>query len=517
MKKLQELIEIVNPVKLKGVEVLGRSDTLVDQLYHMIRKGEVQSDEDALRLLYNGSEAKNALYQIKEKLYEKLFDSIFIIDLSERNHTGSNLAFTENFKYTAVLEFLSARGGQNNIIPLGKKILRSAIKYNQASIIVRVAKILARKHVIINGDEKMLDYYHELHEKYRKIEDLRIQAEYCWYKISVKFNKKRVIVNSEIAEQAEQYANALASKLIPGHTCLTFAYLVLLRIRKCEVQHDYESVVKLVNENLPKLDDYPDANGGIYNGLINKKLSALITLRRYKEAKETAQENLKHLREGQKVWFTLLDSIIVLNFYERNYEEAFRIYLLSVNHNGFKFLTESRKEVYSVYRAYLQFFINIGLLDYPESLKKKKPYRYVKFNNEVHIFTKDKKGINITFIVAQFLLLFTEGNYKLANEKIKSVKIYTTKHLRVDETYRPHCFLKMLVKLVECDFHKAATLRKTKSLFEKLKNRPPNAKRLRSDVEVVPYEDLWEFILERIDNRFRSGLKNEKPKVSPLT
>ena len=508
MKKLQELIEIVNPVKLKGVQVLGRSDSLVDKLYHLIRLGEVTNDDDALRLLYGSSDSKKALYQIKEKLYEKLFDSIFIIDLAESNHTAGVLAYSQNFKITAVFEWLSRRGSQNNIIPLGKKILKSAIKYNHCDIIVRVAKILARKHVIIDGDENMLDYYHELYERYQKVEALQAKAQYYWYKISVKFNKKRIVGDNELGVKAASYADEIESRLIPNHTCYTFTYLILLRIRRYEIEQDYESVVNLVNENLPKLETYPDAHSGIYNGLINKKLSALITLRKYQEANETAQENLKYVREGQKVWFTLMNSIIILNFYENNYKEAFEVYLKSVNHSGFKFLTDSRKEVYKVYRAYLQFFININLLDYPDDMKKPKPFRYAKFNNEVHIFTKDKKGINISFIVAQFLLLFTEGNYKLANEKIASIKSYTRKHLKDDETFRPNCFLKMLVKLVECDFHKAATLRKTKTLHEKLKNHTPKAKRLRSDVEVVPYEDLWEIILGRIDNRFRQGLKN---------
>ena len=165
---------------------------MIDRLYHLIRTGEVENDEDALRLLYNNSGSKVALYQIKEKLSEKLFDSIFIIDLTEKNHSIEALAYVESAKNTAVFEFMSRRGGQKNIIPLGKKILKSAIKYNHAALVVRVSKLLARKYVIIEGDEKMFDYYHELYNKYAKIESLQTQAEYYWYKISVKFNKKRI-------------------------------------------------------------------------------------------------------------------------------------------------------------------------------------------------------------------------------------------------------------------------------------------------------------------------------------
>ncbi len=512
MLKLQELIEIVNPNKLKGVEVLGKSNTKVDQLYHLIRSGEVKEDKDALLLLYNNATSKTALYQTKEKLHNKLIDSLFTIDLREKTHVEYDIVFNEILKQTTVLEWLSRRGGQNNLLTLGNKILKKAIKFNQADIIIRVAKILAKKYVIIDGDEKKLDYYHSLCERYSKIDGINRLAEYYWYKISVNFNKKSIVKDLELLEKVNQFIDDLEPKLISGHRCTSFTYLVLLKIRKSEIEQDFESVVEIVDNNIGKLKNYPDVAAGIYNGLISKKLSALITLRKYVQANKTAHQNLKYLREGQKAWFTLYDSIITLYLYEQKYSLAFEAYLKAVNHNAFKFLVDSRKETYKVFRAYLQFYINIGLLDYPEGASSTKPLRYAKFNNEMRIFTHDKKGFNTTIIIAQFLLLFTEEKYREANDKIESVRSYTRKHLKLGETFRSRCFLKMLVKLVEADFHKAATIRKTKDLYAKLQNHPPDAKRLRSDVEIVPYEHLWEIILSRIDNSFRGVFKSKKKK-----
>jgi len=510
MNKLQELIGLVNPTKLKGIEVLGKSDTIIDKLYHLIQKGEVVDDEGAQIALYGDSNSKTALYQVKEKLYNKLLDSIFIIDAKEKNHVDYDLAFLDNFKYAAVFEFLSARSAHKNIFFLGNKILKRALAHNQAGVVVRVARILSRKSALIEGDEKKVDYYHDIYSKYHKIEELQSLAEYYWYKISVKFNKRRVVADHSLAKKADDFADDIERLLVPGHTCATYLYLISLRVRSKEIQNDHNSVLELVEHYLPTLKNYVDVNGSAYNALYTKKLSALITLRRYAEANKVAIQNLKYLREGQKTWFTLLEKILNLNLHEKKYDKAFEIYFTLVNHKGFKFMNESRREIFKVYRAYFQFFINIDLLDYPDTALEKKPFRYARFCNEVHIFNKDKKGVNNTIIVAQFLLLFTEGKYQEANDKIESVRSYARKHLRVDVTFRSNCFLKMLVKLVECDFHKAATMRKTKTLFEKLKNHPKDTKRLRSDVEIVPYEELWEIILDRIDNSFRGVFKSGK-------
>ena len=512
MKKLLELIEIVNPTKLKGIEVLGKSDTLVDKLYHQLRKGEIKSDQDALKILYKDTKSKTALYQVKEKLYDKLIDSLFIIDPSEKTFTEYDFVYHDNLKQATVIEWLSRRGGQNNILILGNKIIKKAIKFNQADIVLRVAKILARKYVIIEGDEKKLEYYNDLSSKYQELSEINRLAEYYWYKISVRFNRKSVVVDDDLLARTQIYISDLESKLVPGLKCNTFAYYVLLKIRKCEILHDFEAVIKIVDENIQKLKDFHDSTGGIYNAFLNKKLTALITLRKYSEANNTAHKNLKFLREGQVTWFTLHDNIITLFLCEQKYSLALKAYLRSTKHSAFKFLTDTRKETYKVYRAYLQFYINIGLLEYPDEATSKKPLRYAKFSNEMHIFTHDKKGVNTTIIIAQFLLLFTEEKYREANDKIESVRSYTRKHLKLGETFRSRCFLKMLVKLVEADFHKAATIRKTKDLYAKLQNHPPDAKRLRSDVEIVPYEHLWEIILSRIDNSFRGVFKSKKIK-----
>jgi len=516
MKKLQELIEIVSPLKLKGTNILGKSNALADQLYRLIHSGKITSDDEAMNILYAGQKSKAGLYQLKEKLYGKLLDSTFIIDTTEKNHTDLNLAATYCKKHTAIFEYLSGKGVQHSIFPLGEKILKMAIKFNLPSYVCRVSAILVRKSALIFGDDKLMEYYRNLYISYREMEMLEELSSYYWFNISLNNSKKRVVFDNELIIRATQYADDLEKKMLQKHTCNTFIAYANLRIRSKELENNYNEVIRLVDIFILELAEYKHTAGSYYNTLFAKKLLALITLRRFKEANDTAKKNLKYLREGEKSWFTLLESMIILNFYEKSYKTSFELYFKVTKHRSFKFLQESRKEIFKVYRAYFQFFINIGLLKIPHEYREKKRFRYARFRNEMLIYSKDKKGINITIIVAEFLLLFTEGKYNDANDKIESVRSYTRKHLREDGTFRSYCFLKMLVKLVESNYHKAATMRRTKKLYQKLQNHPPEAKRTSSHVEIVPFEQLWELILERIDNSFRGTFKTMKEKRTEI-
>lgn len=513
MQELFELIRIANPTKLKNIQPLGKVDTLADTLYSLIQKGEVQSDEDALRHLYSDTKSKVALYQVKEKLFNKLVDTILIIDPNSKNVSPYSIAHHDCLKFCAAFEKITLKGGKKSVLKLGEKTLKLALAYNMSDIIVRISKVLMRKAVYLLKDEKKLNFYRKLYVKYIAIEQLDELSNYYWLNISLRTSQKRMIADDALIEQANQYIKELESKLLPDHTAATFLNIQGLKLRIEELKHNHEKVVELVDEYLIGLKNYKDVHANYFTVGLNMKMSALITLRRYREAEKVAQKTFKTTREGYSSWFTALENLLILHFYQSKYAEALKVYQQGSTNKGFKLLPKSRQEIFNVYRAYIQFFMNVGLLSTQEAGRGYKTYRSAKFSNEVPIFSKDKIGVNITIKVAQFILLFTEGKYKEANKKIESLRQYAHSHLRKGVTYRANCFMKMLIKLIECSYHKDATIRKTKDNLEKLKNIPPEAQRQTSHVEIVPYETLWEIIMDRIDNSSLYKFK-KKPKIA---
>ena len=75
MTELKELVDIITRNKVKSIEIIGNpSDkgTKMMQFYDLIAKGQVQSDEEAFRLLYKKGEDKNAYYKLKHLLRDRL-------------------------------------------------------------------------------------------------------------------------------------------------------------------------------------------------------------------------------------------------------------------------------------------------------------------------------------------------------------------------------------------------------------------------------------------------------------
>jgi len=510
MEKLMELIEIVSTKKLKKLDIPGRSDSTVDQLFNLIEQGKIRTDEEALSELFSNSESKSSLYLAKRKLYEKLLDFLLIIDISEKYHIDFNRIGILGRKRTSQLENLLAKHSDRNIIPIGESILKLAQKYKHVDVLCRVLPILMKKAIFISKNEQKMQEYRRMYEKYHAMQELQNLAGYYWLCIAAKFVDKRFLFDERLLRELKNYTTLLKKKLKKEHTCITLIHFANLCIREKEILNDYKSVIKLTESFYQQAIKYIDASPTFNYHLLNKKLSAEITLHRFAEAYNTGIECLKNIRVGHKNWFTLQDNLITLCLHDKKYDTAFKICRETTSHRQFKFLSPWKKETFTVYRAFLQFFINTGLLIVPDDKPEKHKFRVSKFNNEVPIFSKDKEGFNITILIIQFLLLFTEEKYDKAYDKISSVKEYSKKHLKNDSTYRSYCFLKMLVKLVECNYHKAATISKTNRLYQKLKSRSSDIQRTSNHVEIAPFEHLWKIILDRIDNRFRGTFNAKK-------
>nr|MBX2875750.1 hypothetical protein [Saprospiraceae bacterium] len=87
-------------------------------------------------------------------------------------------------------------------------------------------------------------------------------------------------------------------------------------------------------------------------------------------------------------------------------------------------------------------------------------------------------------------------------DKMESLQAYTHRYLREDDTYRSNCFIKMLLCLPAASFHKKAVLRKADKYWKKLQSKPIEQANQSAELEIVPYEMLWEFVLEGLDEKW---------------
>jgi hypothetical protein len=112
------------------------------------------------------------------------------------------------------------------------------------------------------------------------------------------------------------------------------------------------------------------------------------------------------------------------------------------------------------------------------------------------IFSKDKRGLNISILIVQILLLIHYRKHDAAMGRIESIEKYCSRYLRHGDTFRSNCFIKMLLQIPKSKFQTNSLIRKTEKLVELIKSVPLESARQTSEIEIVPYEDLWELVLD---------------------
>jgi hypothetical protein len=80
-------------------------------------------------------------------------------------------------------------------------------------------------------------------------------------------------------------------------------------------------------------------------------------------------------------------------------------------------------------------------------------------------------------------------------DRTEALKQYIYRHLRHKDHIRSNCFINMIISL-EKGYFKAPTVQKHAAPhFQKLKRNPLKNSKQDFEVEIVPYEHLWSFLL----------------------
>jgi hypothetical protein len=243
-------------------------------------------------------------------------------------------------------------------------------------------------------------------------------------------------------------------------------------------------------------------------------LANLIKIGKYAEGRHLACKQMEILDNIKYNWHIISYYYFVLNCHDQEYTIAYKTAHSVFSKPSFKNLSEIIKQLWHVNKAYAHFFYKcqkVELTDEEESKIKK--FRIYKFLNEVPIYSKDKMGINISILIIQMLFLIWEKKYKDVHDRINSLNWYCQKYLAQGDTYRSHCFIKMLVQLAKADLHPIRGQRYAQKYHDKLVAHPLSKSRQGVEVEVVPYDDLWDLIIEMC-GRNGNGFKSNVPAIS---
>ncbi len=498
MKNLIEISKIVTKRKVKKIEIfdeyyLKHKNSKFNEFYAALSANKFKNDRDAATYLYQSTPTDPKYRQLKSRFKKRLLNNLFFLDVNVPSAANYERASYSCNRDWTLVQILLSYGATQTAVSHAKQILTTALKFKFANIIVNCARIL-RANASENGDEKAFLLYHEHVTKYSKVLDAEVQSEELFQRVKLSYFKPPYDL-----EQIEANCESLVRLSETFDSPIIFYNMFLVWILRYEMVHEYEIMLEICDQ----ADMYIEKNPDFYHEekLIifhTKRMLAYLHLKDYKKGKVNAERCLNAYPEGSSTWFSFMEYYLLLAIHTEQYIQAMAIYNQATSNSKFKKLDSVHKEKWALYEAFLNYIINYIQQDnLILQRQQKKRFNNQKFLDKSPNYGKDLRIFNVLIYILQVLFLLEKRNYTGASEKIDRLKNLANRQLKKDEYYRPIQFIRLLQALKKANYQ-TDEMRTTEKYRKNLESQNFAYRGALYQLEVIPYEKLWDFLLARL-------------------
>lgn len=493
MDTIKEIVNFLDGYKIRNIDIIGNdtSKSRYTAIYKLLRDGNLKTDEDVAQFLYG----KNILtthskYRFfKSDFKDKLLNTILFID--SNNPALSNY---EKIVYKATrdwvsIEILFKRGIYNAAVALAEQLLKTAIKYEITDLTVKICERLKNVYLSQFENIKMYEYHKQLFWQYKEVLDAEYIAKDVLQIAKIDFITHPTSKSSEIAESS---LNSIKPYIghVKSSNFLISSYSIKIAIYY--YRKKYEKVIELCDEAINIFNNKKLGLENIVAGMTRQKVVCLFLLKKLSEAYSVLEYSNKLHAVGNFHWFSNMELQMLITFHTHNYTEGYNLYHKVIRVKQFKHLEDKKKEIWDIFKAYLYILIKLGKIT---NVGKSDLYSFKlkKFLNTVPSLSNDKKGMNISILIAQIVILIIDRRKEALDDKLQSIEKYVTRHVKRNdiETYRANQFIKLLLEIPKSGFILKEINRNKKVILKKITSIESTIIPNSYKVEIIPYEHLW--------------------------
>ncbi len=489
IKQLSNIVERYRKETLNQFKSLDKKDNQLGILYQKVLSNTANDQAKLITELFPGSEhGGKYLNHLKHRLTNKL-SALVLLQNFGKNKVQK--AYYSSYKRYAVAKILIGFGAKQIGVKIAESAFSLAAKYEFTDICFFLTNELMLHYGAILGEKKLFIKYQELSSYYLEIIRGEYLAQRYYTEVAFYFSNSRS-TKSELAKKSMDYASKLYQirKTVKTYKFNHFYFNILAT--QYQFLNDYENLIDVCEQAIDYFEslDRPLPYAVFFSFYI-KKASSNINLKRFEVADQDLLECQNITPEGSYNWHVMMIYRALLGFHAKRYEltfEAFekvKIYIDNVPDNII--------QQWRIIEAYIYFFKK--QLD----LERKSRFKLGKFLNDVPIYSKDKRGNNISILILQILIFLSQGKKPAIIDRIDALKKYTRRYLNTDNTFRSSCFIKMLIQLESGRFNRIAVSRRAEPYVDQLNSVPIDVAQQPGELEVVPYEVLWEMVLDMLD------------------
>lgn len=496
MKHLIEIAKILTQKKVKRIDVfdasyLSQKNNKFTIFYDALVGRKLKNDRDAAALLYQSSPTDARYRQLKSRFRRRLLNTLFFIDPDQPGISEYDRAYFSCSKDWALISILMSNQSVIAAEALARQTLQTALHFKFSDLIVNCARVL-RDFSADAGKQSDFAEFNELIETYSVLMQAEIRAEALFLRCTNSIHAGDEPDPAESLRQLTDLADRHASMLIKYHRYL--ADIVLL-----EAKAEFQAVLSLCNE----AEKYIEVQNDFFpeDKLLRfyiHKMAAMLHLRDYKQGKAAVEKYLSAFPEGTESWFLFMEFYFLLAMHTAQYIQAAAIAEKTTQHPKFKKYVLNHKEKWKIFEYNLAYVVQRQSQDFPAILQKGKNLSPTQlFPEEAISYQKDQKHSTAVWLILKVLLLLEKNSLLKAQELIDQLRDFSSKYLKGEEDFRIIQFVRLLQQAAKANFQRNA-LKNVEKHLEGLKIKTFQYTYPLSCQEVIPFEYLWEQVLEQL-------------------
>lgn len=507
MEELRSLVNVTKKHKIKNIQVVSRpagsKTSKLFQLFEGIAEEQFKNDDEAMMGLYQSNKEENiraAYKKLKRRLEKRLHNTVFFIDSHEARFKSKQKAYYYCFKQLATVKILIGRGARPAAIPLAEKTLRKAIEFEITPVVIELATDLRNHYAVHGGTSAQCRKLDDMVEQYSCLRRAEQMAEQYYSSLMLKAAKKRS-TDPALEKDACRYLLSLELELkqLKQRKLSSYRFYqlyFLIKIIKNEICGNKQLAVETCQEAIHHFQNSrKDDQETFLFSFFFKLLQTQMQAGQLDKARQTANrcEDLLYARKQSTDWIQVKYCRALLSFQTRHYQEAYSIYQNAATHKLFKNQSPQSAERWKIINAYLHYLIEIGKVS-QEAAGQTGRFRLGRFLNDFFIVSKDKLGYNIDLIALQVLFHLHWKQFDKIIDQAEPWTSYADRLRRKRVGSRAHYFLRLLLCLEKHNFHPLAVRRHAVDWLKKLQQTEVD-----TQLEIIPYEHIWELILSSLD------------------
>lgn len=498
MRDLIELVGLINKTKLKSNEFMKsiiEPGSKMEKLFDALLNKTIQEDEDVKALF--PEEPNVNVTSLKNKLKERLLDAIFLLDFKEANYSSRQKAFFECYKKWSAAMTLLIRNAKIIGIDQLERLLRHTKHFEFTELTLDILRVLRLQYSTVDGDIEKYESVKKQYLEYEEIWQMESKAEFYYSELMAQYTNSKS-TKTEVMDQAQRYYDELKGYM---DTCSSFKLHLFGRMVHLLIfnsVNDYVNTARLCEDAISFFDQKEYDSGLPLQVFYYNLIVCYLQLGEFEKGQQVINRCEYYFEEGSFNWFKLQELFFLLAMRTGHFEEGYHLYEKVTNYPQFKDKQAQIVEMWNIFQAYVFYLIKVEKI--PESVlsERSKRFKMAKFINDISLFTKDKRGMNISILIIKILYAIAERDYEKSVDRIDATDKYCSRYLKEKDTLRSNCFIKMLLQIPIANFHREATARKAERYLKMLSSEEAGSASQAHEIEIVPYEALWQMAIESL-------------------